>query len=537
MTEGGPLDERVARLREAVVAARSVGLEEEAAAARAVVRRIRRRAGFGGSVYVLALAGGTGVGKSSVLNALAGREVSPARAVRPATDAPLAWVPADRRSELEPLLDWLKVATVVPHDDIGLDEVAILDLPDMDSVRVEHRATVDALLPRIDALTWIVDPEKYDDAREHFYWRALAPHADRLRFVLNKVDRLTDADAELVADDLRARLVADGIERPIVQVVSAATGAGIAALREDLSEAGQAKVIVAAKLEEDRALAAERLARSVGIEPGTGYQPLLPASRRDAHAREAIDGALQLVDTDGLSRQVRSAILHWARVEGGSSLGRLIAIAWTLSGRHHRQADPAAYLRAWRSRGARGRLLNPLRAAMVEAVAAAPASSRGRLMDALGVQMAEPNVARILDRAVATASLELQFTGSRVWSLIGAMQTATGALLVFSVAWIVVLFVAGGVVPVGTFDAPVLGPIPIPLMLFAASVLASGILGWVLGLHAGAVGRAVAARVISRTEAAVREAVVEAALAGLDRVEAARGIIAAAVERRSFGGA
>ena len=61
-SEGGPLDERLARLRAAVDAAVSIGLEEEAAAARSVARRVARRAGFGGEVYVMALAGGTGVG-------------------------------------------------------------------------------------------------------------------------------------------------------------------------------------------------------------------------------------------------------------------------------------------------------------------------------------------------------------------------------------------------------------------------------------------------------------------------------------------
>src|SRR5688500_2955185 len=69
-TDRGPLDERLALLRDAVEAARSLGLEEEAARARHVARRVGRRAGFGGDLYVMALAGGTGVGKSSVLNAL-----------------------------------------------------------------------------------------------------------------------------------------------------------------------------------------------------------------------------------------------------------------------------------------------------------------------------------------------------------------------------------------------------------------------------------------------------------------------------------
>ena len=162
---------------------------------------------------MLALAGGTGVGKSSVLNALAEVPVSPARALRPTTEHPLAWVANDAREELRPLLDWLGVERVVGHDREDLAGVAILDLPDVDSVRIEHRATVDALLPRIDAVAWVVDPEKYDDERLHEYLRRLAPHAERMRFIFNKADRLDPGEQKMLVDDFRRRLAADGIER------------------------------------------------------------------------------------------------------------------------------------------------------------------------------------------------------------------------------------------------------------------------------------------------------------------------------------
>jgi hypothetical protein len=112
--------------------------------------------------------------------------------------------------------------------------------------------------------------------------------------------------------------------------------------------------------------------------------------------------------------------------------------------------------------------------------------------------------------------------------VIGVVQALVGAVTVFALAWIVVLFIAGGGVPVGTFDAPLLGPVPMPLALLTASVLVSAALGWILGLHAGWVGRRVAARLASRTELAVREAVVDQAFAGLDRVEQGRRAIAAA---------
>ncbi|MDP9143354.1 MAG: 50S ribosome-binding GTPase, partial [Actinomycetota bacterium] len=219
------------RLQEAAAAAADLGLVDHARHAGELAERSGRRLGFPGEVYVLALVGGTGVGKSSILNALAGEDVSPARALRPTTEKPLAWVASDAREELRPLLDWLGVERVVGHDRNDLSRVAILDLPDVDSVRLEHRATVDALLPRIDAVAWVVDPEKYDDERLHDYLRRLAPHAERMRFVFNKSDRLDLREQQILVDDFRQRLAADGIEGVPIAMVSAADGSGFEDLR------------------------------------------------------------------------------------------------------------------------------------------------------------------------------------------------------------------------------------------------------------------------------------------------------------------
>ena len=529
MSEGGPLDERLVRLREAVEAARSIGLEPEAAAARAVARRVSRRAGFGGAAYVMALAGGTGVGKSSILNALAGSVVSEARAIRPTTDQPVAWVAEARRAELGPLLEWLKVETVVGHSDARLADVAIIDLPDVDSVRAEHRVLVDTLLPRIDAVTWVVDPEKYDDARVHSYWRELAAHADRLRFVLNKADRLSAEEGSQITEDLRARLVADEIDRPVINVVSALNGFGIDRLRSELADAAHAKVIIAAKLEADRAEAAGTLARAAGIDPATGYAPLLVGERREALIHEAVAGAMTLVDPPGVGRQVSGAILHRARTGGGSFLGRIIALVASLTGQRRRRADPAAYLTDWRNRGALGRVLNPVREALVEAAASAPPESRGRILEALGAPSVERELERVLDRVTRAEAEAVELPRSAVWPVIGGAQVVVGAVLLFAVAWLVTLFVAGGSVPVATVEAPLVGPLPMPLALLAGSIVVSALLGWLLGLHAAWVGRTVAGRIRSRVEASLRESVIRDGFAGLDSVEAARRAIAAAL--------
>ena len=174
------LEAQLDGLARGAAAAREIGLEEVAGESDAVVRRARERIGFPGATYVLALAGGTGVGKSSLLNALAGLPVSAVRAVRPTTDEPIAWVAEDRREELGPLMSWLGVRQVAGHSDPSLSGVAVLDLPDIDSVQTAHRSRVDELLPRIDAVAWVVDPEKYDDERLHAYLRSLGDHAARM---------------------------------------------------------------------------------------------------------------------------------------------------------------------------------------------------------------------------------------------------------------------------------------------------------------------------------------------------------------------
>jgi len=70
-------------LEEAIAGGTALGIDTAEAAA--VRQTARERARFPGDAYVLALVGGTGVGKSTLLNALAGEEISTASARRPTT--------------------------------------------------------------------------------------------------------------------------------------------------------------------------------------------------------------------------------------------------------------------------------------------------------------------------------------------------------------------------------------------------------------------------------------------------------------------
>jgi GTP-binding protein EngB required for normal cell division len=514
------------RLQEAATLAAGLGLKEQAATAQRLVTEIERRLGFPGGVYVLALAGGTGVGKSSVLNALAGADVSPARALRPTTEHPLAWVAAEAQPEVGPLLQWLGVERVVGHSQPGWEAVAILDLPDFDSVRVQHRAAVDALLPRIDAVAWVVDPEKYDDERLHEYLRRLAPHASRMRFIFNKADRLEPHDRRLLVDDFRRRLRGAGIDAPVIDLISARDGTGVGELRETLRGEADAKSIVASKLATDARLAVAAIGEAAGLPPGGTYRPLLAPGEVAAATETAVAGALDLVDPPGVSRQMEEAVLHQARRQGGSLLARIIALLATVTGRRQRQADPRAYLLDWRRRGTLGHVLNPVRAALVRAAAMVPAATRPALLARLESGGMEDVITRSLDRSTREAAGGLEVPRSLVWTLLGFLQLLTGAIWLLAIGWYLTIILGPEGLEVATFDLPLLGPVPVPLGLVAGGIVVSLVWTLILTVHAGWIGRRQGRRVARLVKDRTTEAISEAGFGGLSRVEERRRTLA-----------
>ena len=195
---GGSLDARLAALAEAAELARGRLDDERVEAAEAVVARAGRRLGLGVEATVVALAGPTGAGKSTLFNALAGAELAPASHRRPTTSAPTAAVWGDVGDEL---LDWLEVAR---RHRLGgePDGLVLLDLPDFDSVELSHRVEVERVIALADLMVWVVDPQKYADGVLHeHYLRPFAEYRDVMVVVLNQADRLDAAGrAACVAD-------------------------------------------------------------------------------------------------------------------------------------------------------------------------------------------------------------------------------------------------------------------------------------------------------------------------------------------------
>ncbi len=290
-----------------------------------VGRRARDRRGFLGDTVVVALAGGTGSGKSSLINALAGEIVTEAGAQRPTTYRPLAWIPSNPEPGLVRLLDSIDVTDRVGQDVIPW--LAIIDLPDTDSVSEENRATVERVLPLVDAVVWVVDPEKYQDRLLHErFLRPLARHADRFRFVLNQIDRLDPDAVGALIEDLTVSLRSDGVAEPIIQPMAAdpplGQPVGVDGFIADMESLGSAKSVVEASLVSDLDTAAKQLMAAAGLEDpsGTGFRDLWEAVNDEASrsiARDLIGPSTVTEARRVGSRAARaSASLRANRVDG-----------------------------------------------------------------------------------------------------------------------------------------------------------------------------------------------------------------------------
>ncbi|MFJ8665265.1 GTPase [Streptomyces sp. NPDC093600] len=277
---GGSLRARLDALHELVGLSRTRLDNETLAEAGRVLDEAAARQRLSARHTVVAIAGSTGSGKSTLFNALAGVPVSETGLRRPTTAAPIALSWSEGSAGL---LDRLAVPSRLRRRplaggaaDEDLQGLVLIDLPDHDSAVTTHRDQVDRVLGLVDAVIWVVDPEKYADASLHErYLRPLAGHAEVTFVVLNQIDRLNTEATDLVLDDLRRLLDEDGVALgehgepgATVLALSALTGEGVGELRELLGRFVQERSAPALRLSADVDAAANRL-RPVYVADGT----------------------------------------------------------------------------------------------------------------------------------------------------------------------------------------------------------------------------------------------------------------------------
>ncbi|MEN6556868.1 MAG: hypothetical protein ABFC54_01680, partial [Thermoguttaceae bacterium] len=187
-----------------------------AEACRALVRRLAERAAAlrmrVDAPLVVATLGGTGSGKSSLVNAVVGAEVTEAGRSRPTTLRPVVISRPDVTPETLGIerasVDWR------PRDLLALRDLVLIDCPDPDtteasdaSVATTNLARLRAILPKCDVLLVTSTQQKYRSARVADELTAAAPGA-RLVFVQTHAD--TDDD---IRDDWRPMLEKWSMER------------------------------------------------------------------------------------------------------------------------------------------------------------------------------------------------------------------------------------------------------------------------------------------------------------------------------------
>jgi GTP-binding protein EngB required for normal cell division len=299
------LDRRLGALAEAVPLARGRLDDDAVDEADAVVRRAGERLGHGLGATVVALAGPTGAGKSTLFNVLAGQDLARTGVRRPTTSATMA---AFHEGGEPALLDWLDVRERHALGPGAPDGLVLLDVPDFDSVEASHRLEVDRLVRLVDLLVWVVDPQKYADAALHErYLRPLAGHAEAMLVVLNQAD-LLGSGADAARDDLR-RLLPPGVP---VLAASARTGEGIPALREAIEERVRSRQAALARLAADVGVVAAALRPAMAVRAGPRVsrrdRDQLVASLAAAAGLPAVVGA---VDAAHRHRGALAAGLPW----------------------------------------------------------------------------------------------------------------------------------------------------------------------------------------------------------------------------------
>lgn len=486
--DGAGVADQVEALEEFLAAATGRLDDEQLGPARQVAERAQQRLRLSSEHTVVALAGATGSGKSSLFNKLTDLDLAGVGVRRPTTSWALActwgtegaseilaWVGIPERHQVSrtSMLD-----TVA--DDTNLHGLVLLDLPDHDSTEVSHHLQVDRLVQYADLLVWVLDPQKYADAAIHDrYLKPLASHGDVMLVVLNHIDRIPEADQEVTLQDVRRLLRADGLVDVPVLATSAVRGDGIDDLKRTLAKRIRDKASITQRLALDVTATAKRLRVVNGVEPAAGVTTERRAVLEEALAQAA--GVPAVVDAVERSvRQRRKQAMAWppARLLGLFRKDPLSDL--------HLRSGPGRSSIPGATPVQRSQVDTAVRSLADEATQQLTPPWKASVSRAATQRFADTGDA--LDRAVV--GTDLQVTETPAWvRAFGALQALAVTAALAGLAWmgfLLALQLSGSATP----EPPRVSGLSLPLLLLIGGLA----FGWALAALSSALARSSAAR-------------------------------------------
>ncbi|MCF2588328.1 GTPase [Brevibacterium sp. UCMA 11752] len=431
--------------------------------------RAEDRLGLGEEFTVVAFAGSTGSGKSSLFNAVAGLDIARVGVRRPTTSRPTACVWGEGGNDI---LNWLHVpersrtwreSALDGDDQRKLHGLILLDLPDHDSTAVKHRVESDRLVGLVDVVFWVVDPQKYADFSLHSeYLAKLAENSANMVVVLNQVDKLSDEEQKAAADHLQQLLVEDGLTDTKVHLTSAVTREGVPEVRSILADTVDSKQAASERLLADMQAMAKRMQNELG-------EPVVPPDERPGASRlvetmsdaAGVEAVAQTVHDDYIRRAYRKTgypVLAWMQRNAPDPLG-------AKHGQGRDELIRASVPATSRAQSSQVRLM--AHELIAESVSTMPRPWQSAVAEAEKASTAE--LSETLDSAVTAVDIKPQTPGW--WSLARFLQ------IIFFIATILGLL---GVIATAILAIVVPGALPGWSWIVSIGLLVVGIIGSVV---------------------------------------------------------